>query len=107
MRINQVVRGADLLSSTARQILLFEMLGFPIPAFAHVPLWLNERGQRLPKRVQSAGLAPLRATGAAPEQVIGRFAASCGLVEPGTVLSASQLVRRYADQEVRPVQEIS
>ena len=95
MRINQVVRGADLLSSTARQVLLFEALGFPVPAFAHVPLWLDSGGQRLSKRVQSAGLTPLRASGATPEQVVGQFAASCGLAEPGETISPAQLAERY------------
>lgn len=95
MRINQVVRGADLLTSTARQILLFELLGFPIPTFAHVPLWLDSTGQRLSKRTRSEGLESLRAGGAAPEQVIGQLAASCGLVEPGEALSAVQLAARY------------
>lgn len=95
MRINQVVRGADLLSSTARQVMLFEALGFPVPAFAHVPLWLDSTGQRLSKRVQSEGLEPLRAGGATPEQIVGRLAASCGLVEPGESISASQLAERY------------
>src|SRR2546425_2748999 len=60
MHINQVVRGADLLHSTARQILLYEALGFPIPTFAHVPLVLDEQGKRLSKRTESAGLEPLR-----------------------------------------------
>lgn len=95
MRINQVVRGADLLSSTARQILLFESLNFPIPTFAHVPLWLDRNGLRLSKRVQSAGLDPLRAGGAAPEQIVGQLATSCGLVEPGEQLSTTQLRERY------------
>ncbi|HEY0757547.1 MAG TPA: tRNA glutamyl-Q(34) synthetase GluQRS [Ktedonobacteraceae bacterium] len=96
MRINQVVRGADLLSSTARQILLFEMLGFPLPTFAHVDLWLDSAGQRLSKRMQSAGLAPLRASGTTAEQVVGQLAASYGLVEPGAVISATQLLKQYA-----------
>ncbi len=95
MRINQVVRGADLLSSTARQILLFEALGFPVPTFAHVPLWLDSTGQRLSKRDQSAGLEPLRAGGATPEQIVGQLAASCGLAEPGEFLSAARLAERY------------
>ncbi|HXR64959.1 MAG TPA: tRNA glutamyl-Q(34) synthetase GluQRS [Ktedonobacteraceae bacterium] len=95
MRINQVVRGSDLLSSTARQILLFEALGFPIPTFAHVPLWLDSGGQRLSKRIQSAGLAPLRAANATPEQIVGQLAASCNLVAPGTAISASELAERY------------
>jgi glutamyl-tRNA synthetase len=56
MHINQVVRGADLLNSTARQILLYEALGFPIPTFAHVPLILDEQGKRLSKRQESTGL---------------------------------------------------
>jgi glutamyl-tRNA synthetase len=95
MRINQVVRGADLLSSTARQILLFEALNFPVPTFAHVPLWLDSTGQRFSKRVESAGLNPLRSGGAAPEQVVGQLAASCGLAKAGEQISAEQLVERH------------
>ncbi len=71
MHINQIVRGVDLLQSTARQILLFEALGFQVPTFAHVPLLLDEHGKRFSKRTQSAGLEPLRATGVTPAQVVG------------------------------------
>ncbi|MGH2508008.1 MAG: tRNA glutamyl-Q(34) synthetase GluQRS [Ktedonobacteraceae bacterium] len=95
MGINQVVRGADLLTSTARQILLFEALHFPVPTFVHVPLWLDCIGRRLSKRVESAGLAPLQSGGAAPDHVVGQLAASCGLVEQGERMSAAQLVERY------------
>lgn len=92
MHINQVVRGSDLLSSTARQILLYEALGFPIPTFAHVPLVLDEQGKRLAKRDQSAGLEPLRATGATPPQIVGQLAASCGLVDAGAEVSPFELL---------------
>jgi|SRR5579884_2510426 len=95
MHINQVVRGADLLSSTARQILLFEALGFPIPTFAHIPLMLDSEGKRLSKRIESAGLQPLRAAGATPEQVVGQLAADCGLLENGTSISARELTEIY------------
>ncbi|HEY1350836.1 MAG TPA: tRNA glutamyl-Q(34) synthetase GluQRS [Ktedonobacteraceae bacterium] len=95
MGINQVVRGSDLLSSTARQILLFEALAFPVPVFAHVPLYLDSAGQRLAKREQSAGLQPLRAGGATPERLVGQLAASCGLAGAGEAISAGQLARRY------------
>lgn len=98
MRINQVVRGADLLSSTPRQILLYEALGFPIPAFAHVPLVLDEHGQRLAKRNQSAGLAPLRAAGMTPEQIIGQLATSCGLLDTDRTLSPKALTQQYAGE---------
>jgi glutamyl-tRNA synthetase len=95
MRINQVVRGVDLLYSTPRQILLYEALNFPIPDFAHVPLMLDEAGKRLAKRTPSTGLEPLRAAGATAPEVVGQLAASCGLVEAGEVVSASGLARRY------------
>ena len=95
MHINQVVRGSDLLQSTARQILLYEAIGFPVPTFAHVPLVLDEQGRRLSKREQSAGLEPLRAAGATPLQVVGRLAADCGLVDRDEEISANELVDQY------------
>ncbi len=98
MRINQVVRGRDLLNSTPRQILLFEALGFPVPTFAHVPLVLDEQGKRLAKRQQSAGLAPLREQGATPEQVIGHLAASSGLIERDAAISPSALAQQFSGQ---------
>ncbi len=97
MHINQVVRGNDLLGSTARQILLYEALGFPTPAFAHVPLLVDEQGKRLAKRNQSMGLDPLRARGMRPEQVVGELAASCGLIKRGEQVSSKELVERYVD----------
>ena len=95
MHINQVVRGVDLIESTARQILLFEALGFKVPIFAHVPLLLDKHGKRFSKRTQSAGLEPLRMTGITPEQVVGQLAAECGLVDRGEELSAGELVQGY------------
>ena len=100
MHINQVVRGADLLASTARQIVLYEALGFPVPTFAHVPLMFDSVGKRLSKRVQSEGLEPLRAVGATPAQVVGQLAASCGLVVQGTAVSAVELAQRYAGKSL-------
>jgi len=98
MLINQVVRGVDLLQSTARQILLFEALGFQVPTFAHVPLLFDEHGKRFSKRTQSAGLEPLRAAGATPAEIVGQMAAECGLVDRGEQLSAKVLAQRYKHQ---------
>jgi glutamyl-tRNA synthetase len=98
MHINQVVRGADLLNSTARQILLYEAFGFPIPTFAHVPLVLDEQGKRLSKRHESTGLQPLRAAGLTPSQIVGQLAATCGLVNPGKTISATELSQLYNQQ---------
>jgi glutamyl-tRNA synthetase len=96
MQINQVVRGADLLSSTARQIFLYETLGFPAPTFAHVPLIVDEQGKRLSKRIRSEGLEPLREAGKTPGEIIGQLAASCGLIESGTIISPNELAQSYA-----------
>ena len=68
MGITEVVRGADLLLSTFRQLLIYRALGCPPPEFLHAPL-LNDpaTGQRLAKRHEALSLRQLRAQGATPE----------------------------------------
>ncbi len=67
MGITEVVRGADLLVSTARQILLYRALGWRPPAFCHVPLVRDEHGRRLAKRDGATSLRMLRAAGIRPD----------------------------------------
>lgn len=98
MHLNQIVRGADLLSSTARQIVLYQLLGFPIPTFAHVPLIHNDQGQKLSKRIQSEGLAPLQASNYTAEEVVGLLAHSCGLRDTPAEITAAQLAEHYRQQ---------
>ncbi len=66
MGITEVVRGADLLKSTARQILLYRALGYPIPAWFHCPLVVDHNGQRLAKRHDSLSIRALRQQGVTP-----------------------------------------
>jgi len=72
MEIAEVVRGEDLLTSTARQILLYEALGWQPPAWCHAPLVCDATGQRLAKRTGGLAIRDLRARGLTPEQVLGR-----------------------------------
>jgi len=69
MQITEVVRGADLLVSTARQILICRALGLTPPAFYHCPLWLDATGVRLAKRHDALSLRTLRAGGETPESL--------------------------------------
>jgi glutamyl/glutaminyl-tRNA synthetase len=71
MRITEVVRGADLLKSTARQILLFRALGRSIPDYYHCDLVRDEAGLRLAKCHDSLSIRKLRSLGWTPEQVRG------------------------------------
>lgn len=70
MRITEVVRGADLLKSTARQLLLYRALGWSPPEFYHCDLLRDETGMRLAKRHDALSLRHLRDTGLDPEQVL-------------------------------------
>jgi glutamyl-tRNA synthetase len=69
MGITEVVRGADLLLSTARQILLYRALGLTPPAFYHCALMLDEKGKRLAKRHDALSLRALREQGKKPEEL--------------------------------------
>jgi glutamyl/glutaminyl-tRNA synthetase len=69
MRITEVVRGADLLRSTARQILLYRALGATPPQWYHCPLITDSRGQRLAKRHDSLAIRTLRRQGKQAEDI--------------------------------------
>ncbi len=69
MGISEVVRGADLLVSTARQILIYRALGFAPPKFFHCALMLDDSGQRLAKRHDVLSLRTLREGGETPENL--------------------------------------
>lgn len=66
MGITEVVRGADLITSTFRQLLLLRALDRPAPAYYHCPLVTDDHGVRLAKRHDALALRTLRATGRAP-----------------------------------------
>jgi glutamyl-tRNA synthetase len=96
MGISQVVRGADLLDSTFRQLALYRALGYPVPTyFAHVPLVRDETGARLAKRDRSVGLESVRDRGMTPGWVLGRLAASCGIWPDGEPARASDLLTTF------------
>jgi glutamyl-tRNA synthetase len=69
MQITEVVRGADLLKSTARQILLYRALAFTPPRWRHCPLLRDAAGQRLAKRTDALSLRALRERGMTPAEV--------------------------------------
>lgn len=71
MQITEVVRGADLLLSAARQILMYRALGWAEPHWYHCPLVVDERGERLAKRHDALALRTLREQGQTPLQVLG------------------------------------
>ncbi len=93
--IGEVVRGADLLDSTPRQLHLAALLGIDVPRYAHVALVLGPDGARLAKRHGSVTLADRAAAGEPADAVRGRLAASVGLAEPGETPSLADLLERF------------
>jgi glutamyl-tRNA synthetase len=95
MGITEVVRGADLLSSTPRQLALYRALGAEPPSFLHVPLVLGPDGIRLAKRHGAVAIADERSAGTRPEQVVGKLAASLGLIDRPVQLQARELIAGF------------
>jgi glutamyl-tRNA synthetase len=81
MGITEVVRGEDLLRSTARQLLVYRALGATPPAWRHLPLVRDADGRRLAKRHQALSVRELRERGLTPEEVLA-------LAESGELLPA-------------------
>ncbi|MFO7180426.1 MAG: tRNA glutamyl-Q(34) synthetase GluQRS [Pseudomonadota bacterium] len=89
--VTDIVRGADLLPSTARQFLIQEALGLPHPTWAHVPLVLDASGRRLAKREDALSLRELRARGADPRAIVAWAARTAGFTVPERVTAEEVL----------------
>jgi glutamyl-tRNA synthetase len=103
MGMEEIVRGDDLLSSTPRQIALHRALGHSVPRFAHVPLLLDEGGERLAKRTRPVSLASLRDRGTDASEVVARLAASAGLWPAGRPAPARQILDATAGESLWPL----
>lgn len=99
MGVTEVVRGADLLDSTPRQLLLYRLLGLRAPEFYHFPLLLAPDGRRLSKRDADAGLDVLRPK-AAPEEILGKLAYLAGFNPSAAPRSAQALLEDFAWDKV-------
>ena len=98
--VTEVVRGMDLLSSAPRQMYLQALLGFPHPAYAHVPMLLAPDGRRLSKRDKDLDLGQLR-TRVTPENLIGTLAFCAGLIEKNEPVSARELAGEFRWDRLR------
>jgi glutamyl-tRNA synthetase len=96
--IGEVVRGADLLDSTPRQLWLGERLGLPAPRHAHVPLMLGPDGARLAKRHGAVTLADRAALGQSPEDVRSELLEPFGL---GGYDTMEELVTHFDPARIR------
>lgn len=95
MNITEVVRGDDLIPSTPRQLLLYELLGLQPPRFVHVPLVVGSDGRRLAKRHGDTRLLTLREQGVPPQTLVGYLAWSCGWLERPEPITPRDLLARF------------
>jgi glutamyl-tRNA synthetase len=100
MAIDEVVRGADILDSTGRQILLTRALGATPPRHAHVPLVLNARGDKLSKRDEALTIRSVRDAGVHPEQLVGYLAWSLGILPEPAAATAEEMIATFTWERV-------
>ncbi len=96
MGINLVARGRDHLGNTPQQVLLYRALGWELPKFAHLPLMLSQKGEKLSKRHAAVGVQDYRERGFTPEGVLNylvRFGWSYGDQE---IFTRDELVERFS-----------
>lgn len=91
MGVNQVVRGSDLLSSTAMQLYLYELLELKSPSFTHIPLLITPDGRRLAKRDGSMEISVLKEKLKQPEKLIGWLALMAGQIDKYEPIKVEEL----------------
>lgn len=96
MRVTHVVRGADHISNTPKQILMYQALSVPVPVFAHLPLILGPDKQRLSKRHGATSVGAYREQGVLPETLVN-FLALLGWTPPGQkeIVPIGEMIRDF------------
>lgn len=101
MGVTQVVRGEDILTSTPRQLYLYELFGVKPPSYAHVPLLLDHEGERLAKRHAALSIGYMRGAGVRPQEIIGWLAFWSGLRDSAAPLAPAELLRGFSFANIR------
>ena len=96
MGVTEVVRGRDLLGSSARQIYLQNLLGYNHPSYAHVPLLAAPDGRRLSKRDRDCDMGELMARFGTPEKLLGHLSHIAGIAPDSSPRSVDQLVDLFS-----------
>ena len=97
--VTEVVRGRDILPSTPQQIYLCRLLGFPVPAYAHIPLLTDSSGRRLSKRDGDISLSALSRR-FSREEIVGMLACAAGLLREPRPVTPEQLLPAFSWEKV-------
>ena len=100
MGVTQVVRGSDLLSSSAPQLFLFRTLGFTPPRFLHLPLLITPDGARLAKREKAVDVGFLRQQFPSPEPLIGYIAWLAGQLPKPEPIKVTDLLPLFDHKKI-------
>lgn len=95
MRITTVIRGDDHVNNTPRQIQLYEALGFPVPAFAHVPMILGSDKARLSKRHGATSVIAYRDMGYLPEALLNYLVRLGWSHGDDEIFSCAEMVQKF------------
>lgn len=105
MGITEVMRGCDLLLSSAQQKWLYELFGEHVPEFAHVPLICNAEGLRLSKRDASLSMQELRRV-FTPEDLLGRIGALAGIIDRMEPCTLAELLAEWPAYSVPAMERL-
>jgi glutamyl-tRNA synthetase len=95
MKVSHVVRGNDHLSNTPKQILCYRALGYPVPAFAHIPMILGADRSRLSKRHGATSVLAFRESGILPEALVNYLARLGWSHGDQEIFSREELIRHF------------
>lgn len=99
--VTEVVRGADLLDSTGRQIVLQQALGLPTPSYAHGPVLVDSNGRKLSKRHGSLTIRSLRERSVPPQRILAALARALGILDHGNDATPQDLLDTFRWDRVR------